>query len=72
MLSVCLDVHHTLVAFDVCQLFCLQWFDTVGLQEEHPALTFLVSADPGCPGKETVKWVSVCLQMKCDSTANGS
>jgi len=23
--------------------------------------TFLVPADPGCPGKEAIKWVSVCL-----------
>ena len=24
-------------------------------------LTFLVAAYPGCPGKEVIKWVSVCL-----------
>jgi len=26
-------------------------------------LTFLVLAYPGCPGKEVVKWVSVCLSV---------
>jgi len=26
-------------------------------------LTFLVLAYPGCPGKEAVKWVSVCLSL---------
>ena len=27
-------------------------------------LTFLVPAYPGCPGKETIKWVSLCLMLK--------
>jgi len=26
----------------------------------HNTLTFMVSAYPGCPGKEAVKWVSAC------------
>jgi len=28
------------------------------------SLTFLVPAYPGCPGKEAIKWVSVCLPCK--------
>jgi len=30
----------------------------------HMGLTFLVPAYPGCPGKEAVKWVSVCLSVQ--------
>jgi len=26
------------------------------------AFTFLVLSYPGCPGKEAIKWVSVCLR----------
>ena len=38
-------------------VFIFQYFDIIGL-------IFLVPVYSGCPGKEAVKWVSVCLPIK--------